>query len=117
MMRLRFLWTQALLDGAALALAIALGSLVNFGTPFPWLFEPQVVPFLAIMFGGLVVAEWVVSSLLAGSAPRPSYGRALAGSGHRPGYYLAGPRRHQGVLLEISHRLVDGVVHAGGGGA
>ena len=78
MMRLRFLWTQALLDGATLALSIALGSLVNFGTPFPWLFEPQAVSLLLIMFGGLVLAEWGVSRVLVGSAPRPTYGRALA---------------------------------------
>ncbi len=77
-MRLRILRTQALLDGATLAVSIAVGSLVNFGTPFPWRFEPQVVSLLAIMFGGLALAEWVVSRLLVGSAPRPSYGRALA---------------------------------------
>ena len=78
MMRLRFLWTQALLDGATLAASIALGSLINFGTPFPWLFEPQVSSLLAIMFGGLALAEWGVSRVLVGSAPRPTYGRALA---------------------------------------
>ena len=78
MMRLRFLWTQALLDGATLAVSIALGSLINFGTPFPWLFEPQVFSLLAIMFGGLALAEWGVSRVLVGSAPRPTYGRALA---------------------------------------
>ncbi|MCY4371915.1 MAG: sugar transferase [bacterium] len=77
MMRRRFLWAQALLDGATLAVAMGLASLVNFGTPFPWLFEPQVVSLLAIMFAGLAVAEWTGSMLLVGNAPRPSYGRAL----------------------------------------
>ena len=78
MMRLRFLRTQALLDGATLAVSIALGSLINFGTPFPWLFEPRVVSLILIMFGGLALAEWGVSRVLVGSAPRPTYGRALA---------------------------------------
>lgn len=78
MMRLRFLWTQAFLDGVTLAVSIALASLFNFGTPFPWLFEQQVVSLLLIMFGGLALAEWGVSKVLAGSAPRPTYGRALA---------------------------------------
>ena len=77
-MRLRFLWTQALLDGLTLGLSIALGSLINFGTPFPWLFEPQVVSLILIMFGGLGLAEWGVSRVLVGGAPRPTYGRALA---------------------------------------
>lgn len=77
-MRLRFLWTQVLLDGVTLALSILLGSLITLGTPFPWLFEPQVVSLLAIMFGGLALAEWGVSRVLVGSAPRPSYGRAFA---------------------------------------
>ena len=78
MTRLRFLWTQALLDCATLALSIALGSLINFGTPLPWLFEPQVVSLILIMFGGLALAEWGVSRVLVGGAPRPTYGRALA---------------------------------------
>lgn len=78
MTRLRFLWTQALLDGATLALSIALGSLINFGTPLPWLFEPRVVSLILIMFGGLALAEWGVSRVLVGGAPRPTYGRALA---------------------------------------
>ena len=77
-MRRRFLWTQALLDAATLTVSIGLASAVNFRTPFPWIFEPQVISLLAIMFGGLVVAEWTGSRLLAGSAPRPSYGRAVA---------------------------------------
>ncbi len=67
-----------LLDGVTLALSILLGSLITLGTPFPWLFEPQVVSLLAIMFGGLGLAEWGVSRVLVGSAPRPSYGRAFA---------------------------------------
>ena len=59
-------------------MSIGLASLVNFGTPFPWGFEPQVVSLMAIMFGGLALAEWADSMLLVGSAPRPSYGRAVA---------------------------------------
>ena len=78
MMRRRFLWTQALLDAATLLLSIGLASVVNFGTPFPWLFEPQVFSLLVIMFGSLALAEWTGARLSAGSAPRPSYGRAAA---------------------------------------
>lgn len=77
-MRRKFLRAQTLLDVATLALAIGLASLVNFSTPFPWLFEPQVIPLLVIMFGALALAEWAGSMLLVGSAPRPTYGRALA---------------------------------------
>ena len=77
-MRRRFLWTQALLDAATLLLSIGLASVVNFGTPFPWLFEPQVFSLLVIMFGSLALAEWTGARLSAGSAPRPSYGRAAA---------------------------------------
>ena len=78
MMRRRFLWTQAFLDAATLSASVGLASAVNFGTPFPWLFEPQVLPLLAIMFGSLALAEWAGARLTAGSAPRPSYGRAVA---------------------------------------
>ena len=78
MMRRRFLWTQALLDAATLLLSIVLASVVNFGTPFPWLFERQVFSLLVIMFGSLALAEWTGARLSAGSAPRPSYGRAAA---------------------------------------
>lgn len=77
-MRRRFLWTQSLLDAATLLASVGLASAVNFGTPFPWLFEPQVLPLLAVMFGSLALAEWTGARLLAGSAPRPSYGRAAA---------------------------------------
>lgn len=76
-MRRRFLWTQSLLDAATLLASVGLASAVNFGTPFPWLFEPQVLPLLAVMFGSLALAEWTGARLLAGSAPRPSYGRAV----------------------------------------
>ena len=76
-MRRRFLWTQSLLDAATLLASVGLASAVNFGTPFPWLFEPQVLPLLAVMFGSLAVSEWTGARLLAGSAPRPSYGRAV----------------------------------------
>lgn len=77
-MRRKFLWAQAWLDAATLTVAIGLASMVNFGTPFPWLFESQVLSMLAIMYGALAVAEWAGSMLLVGYAPRPSYGRALA---------------------------------------
>lgn len=77
-MRRRFLWVQVWLDVATLTVAIGLSSLVNFGALFPWVFEPQVVSLLAIMYGALAVAEWTGSMLMAGYAPRPSYGRALA---------------------------------------
>ena len=58
-------------------MSIGLASLVNFASPFPWGFEPRVMSLLAIMFGGLVLAEWADSMLSVGSAPRPSYGRAV----------------------------------------
>ena len=77
-MRRRLLWTQALLDAVTLAASIGLASLVNFGTLVPWEFEPQVMSLLAIMFGGLALAEWAGARLLAGNALRPSYGRAVA---------------------------------------
>ena len=77
-MRRRFLWTQFFLDASALSASVGLASAVNFGTPFPWLFEPQVLPLLAIMFGSLALAEWTGARLSAGGAPRPSYGRAVA---------------------------------------
>ncbi len=77
-MRRKFLWAQAWLDAATLTVAIGLASMVNFGTPFPWLFESQVLSMLAIMYVALAVAEWAGSMLLVGYAPRPSYGRALA---------------------------------------
>lgn len=77
-MRRKFLWAQAWLDAATLTVAIGLASMVNFGTPFPWLFESQVLSMLVIMYGALAVAEWAGSMLLVGYAPRPSYGRALA---------------------------------------
>lgn len=77
-MRSRFLWTQALLDVATLGASVVLASWVSLGTPFPWLFEPRVVSLLLAMFAGLAVAEWVASRLPGESAPRPSYGRAVA---------------------------------------
>ncbi len=76
-MRRRFLWLQALLDGAALAVGLGLASLIVFGSPLPWMVRPQAVPLLAVMFAGLAASEWASSRLWAGAAPRPSYGRAL----------------------------------------
>lgn len=76
-MRRRFLWMQALLDGAALAVGLGLASLIVFGSPLPWISRPQAAPLLAVMFAGLGAAELASARMWAGAAPRPSYGRAL----------------------------------------
>ncbi|MCY3540205.1 MAG: hypothetical protein F4Y75_07215 [Acidimicrobiia bacterium] len=77
-MRIRPFWTQALLDAAALVVAVASASMVSFGTPFPWQFEARIWPLLLIMLGGLIAAEGMGAWLLIGGPQRPSYGRALA---------------------------------------
>ena len=76
-MRRRFLWNQAIADAIVLGLAILPASQIDFKTPFAWTVQPRVLPLLALMAIGLVVAEVTSARLWAGNAPRPSYGRAL----------------------------------------
>ena len=75
--RRRFLWTQAISDAIALAVGIIPASFIDFGTAFAWTVQPGILPLLALMGVGLVVAEVTSAWLWAGNAPRPSYGRAL----------------------------------------
>ena len=75
-LRRRFLWTQAIADAVALAIGIVPASMIDFSTPFAWT-VPRVLPLLAFMAVGLVIAEVTSARLWAGNAPRPSYGRAL----------------------------------------
>ncbi len=60
-----------------LAAATLPASFIDFGTIFAWTVEPRVVPLLAMMVGGLIVAEVTSARLWAANAPRPSYGRAV----------------------------------------
>ena len=76
-MRRRYLWSQGIADAFILAAGIIPASLIDFGTPFPWTHPEPVIPLLAFMVGGLVIAEVASARMWAGNAPRPSYGRAV----------------------------------------
>lgn len=60
-----------------LAAATLPASFIDFGTIFAWTVEPRIMPLLAMLVGGLIVAEVTSARLWAGNAPRPSYGRAV----------------------------------------
>lgn len=62
---------------AVLAAATLPASFIDFGTIFAWTVEPRIMPLLAMMVGGLIVAEVTSARLWAANAPRPSYGRAV----------------------------------------
>jgi exopolysaccharide biosynthesis polyprenyl glycosylphosphotransferase len=73
---LRFIYV---LDMAALAIAVAVASLVVFGTLRPWTAEtPSAVwPFLAMLVAGATLFSYVSARAWGRAAPRPNYGRAV----------------------------------------
>jgi exopolysaccharide biosynthesis polyprenyl glycosylphosphotransferase len=78
----RFLLSTYLADMASLAIAIGVGSMVAFGTPFLWSAEVpgggSPWPFVALMVLGATVSSYLSWLTWAQTVPRPSYGRALA---------------------------------------
>lgn len=82
MRRNRLLLRIALLDLAALLLAMVLASRIVFEVPFPWearlLPTQDIRPLLGVMLLGFLVGSWVSARMWGNGVPRPSYGRALA---------------------------------------
>ena len=82
MNRRRFLLSVYLADMASLFLGIGYGSWVAFGTPLLWSAAipggGSPWPFVALMAINATVASWVSVLGWARTAPRPTYGRALA---------------------------------------
>jgi lipopolysaccharide/colanic/teichoic acid biosynthesis glycosyltransferase len=76
-MRRRFLTTTALLDIAALAVAVLVGLafVPDFGEGVEAI---RVFPIFGAMFGGAVVGSYVSVRSWGEGAPRPSYGRAVS---------------------------------------
>ena len=76
-MRRRFLTTTAVLDIAALAVAVLVG--LAFVPDFGEGVDPiRVIPIFVAMFGGAVVGSYVSVRSWGEGAPRPSYGRAVS---------------------------------------
>jgi exopolysaccharide biosynthesis polyprenyl glycosylphosphotransferase len=69
-----------LLDMAALVVAIAAASLFVFGTALPWTASTSssIWPFLALLFAGGTVGSYMSARAWGKTAPRPTYGRAVA---------------------------------------
>ncbi|NNC91698.1 MAG: hypothetical protein HKN80_04335, partial [Acidimicrobiia bacterium] len=76
-MRRRFLTTTAVLDIAALAVAVLVGLafVPDFGQGVEAI---RVFPIFGAMFGGAVVGSYVSARSWGEGAPRPSYGRAVS---------------------------------------
>ena len=69
-----------LLDMAALVVAIAAASLFVFSTALPWTASTSssIWPFLALLFAGGTVGSYMSARAWGKTAPRPTYGRAVA---------------------------------------
>lgn len=79
-MRRRFLISVAFSDLLVLMAAIMVGSIITFSNPIPWLepgIEGRIWPLLALITAGVVGASWFTARAWSGSAPRPTYGRAI----------------------------------------
>ena len=76
----RVLRSIYLLDMAALAVAIVLASLIVFGTALPWTREipSSIWPFLAMLVAGGTIGSYLSARAWGKTAPRPTYGRAVA---------------------------------------
>jgi exopolysaccharide biosynthesis polyprenyl glycosylphosphotransferase len=74
----RVLAVSGALDLAGLVIALEVGSLIVFGTPFPWEFRSDVWTLLLAMGGGAAVGLFVTNRSAGSTAPRPSYGRAFS---------------------------------------
>jgi exopolysaccharide biosynthesis polyprenyl glycosylphosphotransferase len=74
----RVLAISGALDVAALIIALEVGSLVAFGTPFPWEFRSDVWALLVAMGGGALAGLFVTNRTAGSAAPRPSFGRAFS---------------------------------------
>jgi len=73
----RFLTTTAILDIAALAVAVLIG--LAFVSDFGEGVDPiRVFPIFGAMFGGAVIGSYVSARSWGEGAPRPSYGRAVS---------------------------------------
>ena len=69
-----------LLDMASLVVAVAVASLFVFATALPWTTSTPgpIWPFLAMMFAGGTVGSYMSARAWGKTAPRPTYGRAVA---------------------------------------
>jgi exopolysaccharide biosynthesis polyprenyl glycosylphosphotransferase len=74
----RVLAISGALDLAALIVALEIGSLIVFGTPFPWEFRSDVWALLLAMGGGALAGLYVTNRTAGNAAPRPSFGRAFS---------------------------------------
>jgi len=66
------------LDIGALVAALAIASIVVFGTVWPWHFRDDVGRFIASLLFGALVGVYVSYRSAGKDAPRPSYGRAFS---------------------------------------
>lgn len=80
-MRTRFLVGITLTDLAALALAMAIGSVIVFETPAVWDARIDVrfslLPLLGVITAGAVIMSLATASMSGHGVPRPTYGRFL----------------------------------------
>jgi exopolysaccharide biosynthesis polyprenyl glycosylphosphotransferase len=81
--RTRFILSVALVDLVALALVMAVASLIVFDTPLPWEAElPRPVdsiwPMLGLTAASMVIASFATEQMSGPGVPRPTYGRMLA---------------------------------------
>jgi lipopolysaccharide/colanic/teichoic acid biosynthesis glycosyltransferase len=79
----RFLLSVLLSDLAALGVAVAIGSLLVFDTPFPGeaaigTTGASIWPLVGLLTGGALVGSWASIRMWARGVPRPSYGRAVS---------------------------------------
>ncbi len=81
-MRRRILLSIAVADLAALAVSVVLASLIVFDRALPWT-SPRlppgesIWPLLGLVTAGALIGSYASARAWAGSAPRPTYGRAL----------------------------------------
>jgi lipopolysaccharide/colanic/teichoic acid biosynthesis glycosyltransferase len=80
--RTRFIVSVALVDLAALALAMAVASLLVFGTPWPWEavipFGSSIWPVIGLMALSMVLTSIATEQMSGPGVPRPTYGRMFA---------------------------------------
>jgi exopolysaccharide biosynthesis polyprenyl glycosylphosphotransferase len=58
--------------------AMMVGSVITFENPIPWMEQPNILPLLGMIIGGVGLGSWLTARAWMGSAPRPTYGRAIA---------------------------------------
>jgi lipopolysaccharide/colanic/teichoic acid biosynthesis glycosyltransferase len=74
----RKLAVSVTLDLGSLLVALAIASLVTFGTPLPWTAQPDVWAMIGSLVGGALAGMFISYRSAGREVPRPSFGRAFS---------------------------------------